>query len=125
MKIKIIDLLNMIVNDEEVPEKIKWGVHNFIWVDCKYKAIDELSRPTLLDYIATYHDFLKDEVEIIEDKPKEIEKIEIHEDEKCKNYYIINEFGTKCYMTKHSKIIANKLNEIIDKINKEEDIEDN
>jgi hypothetical protein len=27
--------------------------------------------------------------------------------------YIVNEFGTKCFLTKHSKIIADKVNELV------------
>ena len=59
---------------------------------------------------------LYDEVEIIEE-PKKIEKVEIEKDENTQNYFIRNEYGTKCYLKKHSKIIASKFNELIDKIN--------
>ena len=81
---------------------------------------------------------LNDEVEIIEeDKPKtlnniresygllriedkKIEKLEIEtQNKETGNCYITNEYGTKCYLTKHSRIIANKVNEIIDYLNKE------
>ena len=34
------------------------------------------------------------------------------------HFYIRNEHETKCSMTKHSKIIAEKLNEVIREVNK-------
>ena len=40
---------------------------------------------------------------------------------KIQNSLIRNEYGTKCSLTKHSKIIADKLNEVIDYINRRED----
>ena len=70
MKIKIIDLLNKIANDEEVPKTIRW-------YDEFYNDYDEISN----DYKAFVYEKLKnnvwdlnDEVEIIEE-PKKIEKI--------------------------------------------------
>ena len=48
---------------------------------------------------------------------KKIEKLNIEiQNERTGNAYIRNEHGTKCYLTKHSRIIANKVNEIIKKI---------
>ena len=61
---------------------------------------------------------LYDEVEIIEED-KDIEKIKIEQLENNPNSkYIVNEYGTKCFLTKHSKIIADKVNELIDEVNK-------
>ena len=54
-----------------------------------------------------------------EDKPI-IEKLNIENDSPT-HFYITNEYGTKCGLTKHSKMIADKLNEIIDYINRKED----
>ena len=56
-------------------------------------------------------------IEIIEEE-KEIEKIKIEQDTPNSNYYIKNEYGTKCYLTKHSKMIAEKVNELIDEVKK-------
>lgn len=51
------------------------------------------------------------------EKDKEIEKLNIKSDEATPNsYYILNEHGKKCYLTKHSKIIANKVNSLIEKV---------
>lgn len=52
----------------------------------------------------------------IEEK-KILEKLKIEQDTSNSNYYIRNEYGTKCALTKHSKMIADKLNELIDVIN--------
>lgn len=65
------------------------------------------------------YQILNDKVEILEDKPI-IEKIKIEQDSPT-HFYIRNEYGTKCGLTKHSKIIAEKLNEVIDCINRKED----
>ena len=125
---KIIDLLNKIANGEEVPKKIKfmniiynWDIVGYLHYEdehCREKAFLEGYRTDMC---------LNEEVEIIEDTPKEDKKIEkldiVIQDERTGNAYILNEYGTKCYLTKHSKIIANKLNEIIDKINEGEENE--
>lgn len=53
-------------------------------------------------------------IEIIVDG---IEELKIENDSPT-NFYIRNEQGAKCFMTKHSKIIAEKLNEVIREVNK-------
>ena len=125
---KVIDLLNKIANGEEVPEKIKILYNEFYYDkdNLKYRNVEE-NRENLFEHIDFFKGLvLNDEVEIIEDTPKDkkIEKLDIViQDERTGNAYILNEYGTKCYLTKHSKIIANKLNEIIDKINEGEENE--
>ena len=42
------------------------------------------------------------------------EKLKIEQDTPSSNYYIRNENGTKCGLTKHSKMIAETLNQVID-----------
>ena len=63
-------------------------------------------------------DFLHEQVGIIENdeakKKKLPEKLKIEQDTPSSNYYIKNEYGTKCALTKHSKIIADKVNELLD-----------
>lgn len=56
-------------------------------------------------------------IETIEEE-KEIEKLKIEQDTPNSNYYIKNEYGTKCALTKHSKMIAEKVNKLIDKVKK-------
>ena len=111
MKIKIIDLLNKIANDEEVPEKIMYD-------GCLYTC-DKITR--------TYYDeedntlwesynfrILTDEVEIIEED-KKIEKLDIKQEKNIKNNW-----KWKCngyIISIPQKIMADKLNELIDEIN--------
>lgn len=119
MKIKIIDLLNKIYNNDNIPKKI-------IYDNCKWEYLSEYNdykneyKSYLFGYyIANYddiHSFLNQEIEIIEED-KKIEKLNIENDSPT-HFYITNEYGTKCGLTKHSKMIADKLNEIIDVVNK-------
>ena len=78
-KIRVIDLLNKIANEEEVPERIK--VDNIIyryenWEHFYYT--DDEAREDLLvrgkDY--STNDFLNWNVELIEDEPIDIDNIE-------------------------------------------------
>lgn len=94
---KVIDLYNKIANGEEVPEKIK--------VDDKYYYYDETDyaefyryRTILEDDVLTDYVNLNDEVEIIEED-KKIEKIDYNRNTNFRN-------------------IADKINEIIDEVNK-------
>jgi len=74
--IKIIDLLNKIANDEEVPKKIKWGCHIYTWTAGEYIALDELDKP-LFSVQAGYLKFvLNNKVEIIEED-NEIQSIDV------------------------------------------------
>lgn len=94
---KIIDLLNKIANKEELPKKIR--LYN--------KTIYILNHNPLtnMDYYASEHSILlKDidvyslnyEVEIIEDKHKKIELLEINKDT-GDNYYIVD-FETRRHL---------------------------
>ena len=43
------------------------------------------------------------------------EKLNIEQDgQTYNNFYIVNQNGTKCYLTKHSKMIVETLNQVID-----------
>lgn len=43
------------------------------------------------------------------------EKLKIEQDgQTYNNFYIVNQNGTKCYLTKHSKMIVETLNQVID-----------
>lgn len=84
-----------ILKDEEADENYSYHL-----VDCFLES-------TMFDKV----------IEIIEEE-KEIEKLKIEQDTPNSNYYIKNEYGTKCYLTKHSKMIAEKVNELIDEVKK-------
>ena len=74
--IKIIDLINKIANEEEVPENIKW--RDKIWIYCK-KEQDYINNNVYFfegfNQIRT-KDFITDTVEIIEDEDINIQDIE-------------------------------------------------
>ena len=94
---KIIDLLNKIAKGEEVPEKIKFKGEEYMFYGINYTTPSEhkaLHRRIELNN-------LNDEVIVIEEE-KEIEKIK--------------ELPIKLFHNKQ-KILANKLNELIDVIN--------
>lgn len=121
---KVIDLLNKIAKDEEVPKEIwysnnKWEYrydnryHNKTF-DYPCKDEHDLSeRFGLMNF-----GYLNDEIEIIEEE-KEIEELKIEQVENgTGNFYIRNEYGTKCCLTKHSKIMADKINELVREVRK-------
>ena len=73
--IKVIDLLNKIANGEKVPEKILFNsaMYRFDKIDKVYRSI---KGNTALGAINDLDLCLNDEIEIIEDTPKEDKKIE-------------------------------------------------
>lgn len=111
MKIKVIDLLNKIANGEEVPKKIKY---NIIWnfdeeikdyvSECNGESFfnDEFDNNWIFKN-------MNDEIQIIEDTPKKIEKID-----RIGNDYYHKE------QNEINQIFQRKINEIIDYLNKGE-----
>ncbi len=72
---KVIDLLNKIANNEEVPKKICYEEYIWTWNGETY---DNKKECLFEDYINKKYvitDVLNDEIEIIEEKPKKIEEI--------------------------------------------------
>ena len=117
MKIKIIDLLNKIENDEEVPKKIKWQGHIYEY-SCSNRFYYQNSWSMYRDFYKEGN-CLNDEVEIIEE-PKKIEKLEpvrgsdlsdlTDKDMVLKNNALIE-------LCKTLNNMNNKINELIDEIN--------
>lgn len=116
------ELLGMIKKGNN-PEKVKYDDTVYEWdndsyyYDDGYDNIDYLSGDIIFE-----KDMFKKNIEIIEDK--KIEKLKIENDNGT-DYYIRNIHGTKCYLTKHSKIMADKINEIIEVLNEKEKIQNN
>jgi uncharacterized protein (UPF0147 family) len=117
---KIIELLNKIANGEEVPKKITQYCKCFdeikYWKLCArgygcYEADDDIEE-YLFDYLTT--DMLNDEIEIIEED-KKIEKFKI-DDELVDEKAVLTDIGLQRNIIK----LANKINEIIDYINRGE-----
>ena len=119
-KIKVIDLLNMISKGEEVPKKILLNriVFEYQGDDYLYKDEDKkeywLFSECYTDKYMWLEDFLKDEVEIIEE-PKKIEKLDIKQEKNIKNNWKWK-LNNYCISTPQ-KIMADKINELIDEIN--------
>lgn len=110
--IKIIDLLNKIANSEEVPKRIKYCGDIYEYNDEFY----------YMNGYSLYRDFytegncLNYEVEIIEEDNK-IGKIEMYEDEE--GHYFLNNRNKKIYINcDEIDFIVNKLNELIEEIEK-------
>ena len=121
-KIKVIDLLNMISKGEEVPKKILLNriVFEYQGDDYLYKDEDKkkywLFSACYTDKYMWLEDFLKDEVEILDEVPKKIEKIEIYEGED--GHYFLNDRDKKIYIgCDEIDFMVDKFNELIDEIN--------
>lgn len=78
-KIKMIELLNKMENEEKVPKRIKWGTVNYI---LRQNSLDghlyyekEQGGTSLVTELKTMDD-LKSEVEILEDNTEEIEELD-------------------------------------------------
>jgi hypothetical protein len=114
---KIIDLLNKIANGKEVPKRIIYDQFVYIWnskIENYQREVDEITTLNW-DYITI--NCLNEPVEILDklEEKKIPEKIKIEQDgHTYNNFYIVNQNGTKCYLTKHSKMIAETLNQVID-----------
>lgn len=119
-EITIYELLGLIKDNKE-PKKIKYN-----YVVYEYKEIPEGTG-----YVNEYDNHkiwlankididdkekLNSKIEILEED-KDIEELKIENDNPT-HFYIRDEKGTKCGMTKHSKMIAEKLNEVIREVNK-------
>ena len=117
---KIIDLLNKINNNEEVPEKIKFGNTIFRYSKTKKEYIhnlDDWHAESLLYKVMNTHfisDLLRAEVEVIEEKKeiKELNKIPYDEFK-----YSDNKHRFDLTTIEYDKI--NELVRAVNKINKE------
>ncbi len=116
MKIKVIDLLVKIANNEKVPKKIKFD--NKIWEKCinsdKYLGIlntyytNEYNNLFIYIFSGDFNFWLNQNVEIIEED-KEIEKLD---------YKYVNTYGNVSQHRKSEEPLIDKINELIDEINK-------
>ena len=116
MKIKIIDLLIKIAK-EEAPKKIK--IQNEIWdFDNDAQDYNDRKKYLLADYMNDYiykSVFLNEEVEIIEEE-KEIEKIRMNGN--CFFSESIEAWINKEKSSAYCEFLSNKINELVDEINK-------
>lgn len=117
--IKLIDLFIKIANGEDTPNAIKFAgkifTHNGTGLNSNYYCgeTDELLEENFI------LNELNEEVEIIEDKPKENKKIE--------KYYDFLDTSSNDMKSLRSRVneLTDTLNEIIDKINGDSNERDN
>jgi tRNA G46 methylase TrmB len=107
---KVIDLLNKIANVEEVPKKIKYEGDIYIHTD-NYCYFCKETNKILSQNIYAEFSRLNDEIEIIEDTPKEDKKIEKME--------FCYEVSDKIQNANNERF-KDFINEIIDKLNGED-----
>ena len=123
--ISVYELLGLI-KDGKAPKMIKYKDNNYLFTGYDYHCIltniekGFVEYRLIKNYIQDLQSILNEKVEIIEEYKPIIEKLNIESDSPT-HFYIRNEYGTKCSLTKHSKMIADKLNEVIDYINRKED----
>lgn len=110
---KVIDLLNKKANGEELPSEINCYNQTFYLSDGIYIAENQVGK-----YFEDYFDFssLDYEIEIIEDKPKKIDKIQLSNGGLTIHTGENNDYTLSVV---HKEIIK-KINEIIEKVNGEE-----
>lgn len=117
MKIKIIDLLNKIYNNDNIPKRIIYRNCKWEYREAYNDFIDEYGNYLLSLYIHDYEDtyeFLNSELEIIEE-PKKIEKLcEYNRD----LYVLTDDSDLKIKYSDDYNNIAIRINEIIDVVNK-------
>lgn len=117
MKIKVIDIMNKIHNEENVPKQIKYDMKTYFYDEtCQdYTDYDRTYGlfSDLLDKQYGIFSCLNDEVEIIEEEKKIPEKLNIEDDGNA-----ITLFGEKenewTILDNVDVIICNKINSIID-----------
>lgn len=114
---KVIDLLNKIAKEEEVPKMIRFEgeIYKFTGYDGEYRNYINLNSFDDL-FECLYGSLLNEKVEILKDTPKENKNIE-----KIKDYSIMKTTGfngetIERKIPKDFKLqeIASKINEIID-----------
>ena len=122
MKIKVIDLLNMISKGEKVPRKIEYDgiIYTRGWSD--YMGDEPITEYYNHDIHGSWFNgnelTLDKEIEIIEED-KEIEKIKTHQEYTSKGklhdylYYQDNKYAVSL----PQKVLTDKLNELIDAVN--------
>lgn len=110
---KVIDLLNKIAKGEEVPKKIKLDGEVYLYSKTYEQYHSERYDENLLETISEYnYSGLNDEIEIIEED-KKIEKLNDY----FRGEKWFNEIGQE-RLDKNFDKFAEKINELIDEVNK-------
>ena len=107
-KIKIIELLNKIANEEELPKKIKYE-SVFELQDGLYMSVDD-NTCRFADYLWCDFSNINDEVEILEDNTEEIEELD--------EEWTYIEGQVEKTWSKSELELVNKINELVKAVNK-------
>ena len=124
-KIKMIELLNKMNNQEELPRKIQYGIDDnncpAIWRlmvgsrDYCCDEIDTMNNYLFRDYIGDITVVLNNEVEILEDNTEEIEEIKEISDE---YFNMLSDESKVKWLKSYIKEDKNKINELVKAVNK-------
>ena len=121
---KIIDLLNKIANGEEVPKRIRidsW-CYEFEWVEHLNNYYDKQADIDFMSVLSCDKEELNYEVHELKQEDKKIRKIktEYSPDIEEEIFYVDGNKPNHCILGDNgTKLIINKINEIIDKINED------
>lgn len=115
---KVIDLLNKIANGE-IPEHIRYNNLFMTYDKKRQNYYDRFDAE--IDWKYTIMQYINDEVEIIEDTPKEDKKIEKLDLEELNDLLRADLNYDNLFHKTHKMLVEtkSKINEIIDKINGE------
>lgn len=115
-KIKIIDLLCLISNGEEVPKRIKSEGHyyNYNELEKDYYEGTGYDYEYLLKNTST--DSLNDEIEILDEEDKDIPLIP---DDELYDMENIDDFSKSYkYLAYNFKVLKEKINQVVEELNK-------
>lgn len=123
-KMTVYGLLGKIYNSNtDMPKKINCCGHNYEWDD-DYQdyLITDSEKGLLLSFLDNHndnlHDFLNDTIDIIEED-KKIKKLRLYYSvPNTTEEYNADVFETLCNIIKNQRNQEDKINELIDKINK-------
>ena len=117
-EITVYELIGLIRFGEQ-PKAIEYNEELYIWDEAPDRSNWYYSEPLGVALCVAIDkkglDTKVKVVEKVEDNELEIidELVMGHPQDNPSNMYILNEHGNKCYLTKHSRMIAEKLNEVI------------
>lgn len=126
MKIRIIELFNMINEKKEIPQKIKYENNIYVYSanDNRYHQITKnypnVDAKDLSEVMGVRNfNYLYDCAEIIEE-PKKIEKLKTYKEEEGEDYFaniLKLSPNSECEIDEALSTTIDKLNELIDEIN--------
>lgn len=114
---KVIDILNKIANREEIPKKVKYNDEFYKLNNYNNKYYRDNTEIDLLREHRHIESFFNDEIEIIEDTPKKIEKINWELTKETINPVSDSNTVKITALMKRTEKLKKTLNEIIDYIN--------